>query len=282
MKQRLIFIVVLWVLFMLPSLAVFAQDPGNVDTLYVSRVNGRLPANTQHTTYVTAYHDETLGAFSIPIKFKNPQTDVKLDSARYHKDVLDSVDLKDFVINNDSGFVVAFAVWFDESFKGPFDTLFLLYFTTGPTWDPSIHNPLDTFTPPTGQGIPLDFTTTVPTSHVPHYDPPGNLDVGDDERPPSSGIPRSYGLNQNYPNPFNASTVIDFAMPRAGHVKLEIYNILGQKVKDLIDEKVTAGYKKVVWDGTNNTGKGVASGVYFYRLKVADEFTEIKKMTMLR
>ena len=75
--------------------------------------------------------------------------------------------------------------------------------------------------------------------------------------------------------------MISFALPKASDVKIEIYNILGQKVKDLVEEKVSAGYKKVVWDGKDNGGNSVASGVYFYRIKAGD-FNEVKKMTLLK
>lgn len=97
----------------------------------------------------------------------------------------------------------------------------------------------------------------------------------------SAGLPRKFELGQNYPNPFNANTVIKFDLPQSSKVKLDIYNILGQKVKSLVDEKLSAGYKKVTWDGTNQNGKSVASGVYFYRLQT-DKFIEARKMVMLK
>ncbi|EQB62849.1 MAG: Subtilisin-like protein serine protease [candidate division Zixibacteria bacterium RBG-1] len=97
----------------------------------------------------------------------------------------------------------------------------------------------------------------------------------------TAGLPKKFELGQNYPNPFNASTVIKFDLPQSSKVKLDIYNILGQKVKSLVDEKLSAGYKKVTWDGTNQNGNSVASGIYFYRLQT-DKFIEAKKMVMLK
>ncbi len=97
----------------------------------------------------------------------------------------------------------------------------------------------------------------------------------------NAGLPKKFELGQNYPNPFNASTVIKFDLPQSSRVKLDIYNILGQKVKTLVDEKLSAGFKKVVWDGTNQNGNSVASGIYFYRLQT-DKFIEAKKMVMLK
>src|SRR3990170_2276974 len=88
-----------------------------------------------------------------------------------------------------------------------------------------------------------------------------------------SSLPSKFELTQNYPNPFNAATSIQFNLPQSSKVKLEIFNILGQKVKTLVNEKLSAGYKKVTWDGTDEKGNNVASGVYFYFLN-ADKLTE--------
>jgi len=64
-------------------------------------------------------------------------------------------------------------------------------------------------------------------------------------------LPTVYSLSQNYPNPFNPSTVIEFALPKDAHVRLEVYNIIGQKVMTLVDEVRPAGYHSVKLDGTN-------------------------------
>jgi len=94
-------------------------------------------------------------------------------------------------------------------------------------------------------------------------------------------IPETFSLAQNYPNPFNARTVIRYALPRDSKVKISIYNILGQRVKVLLNEYQSAGHKTVIWDGKNQKGKEVASGVYFYKIK-ADDFTSSKKMLLLK
>ncbi len=94
--------------------------------------------------------------------------------------------------------------------------------------------------------------------------------------------PTSFSLSQNYPNPFNASTLIEFDLPQVSEVSLEIYNILGQKVRVLIKERLSPGHKQIVWDGKDETRRDVASGVYFYRLEAAGKFAEAKKMILLR
>ncbi|MBU0474069.1 MAG: T9SS type A sorting domain-containing protein [Bacteroidetes bacterium] len=89
-----------------------------------------------------------------------------------------------------------------------------------------------------------------------------------------------YKLNQNYPNPFNTSTTITFEIPKSSNVRLEIFNLLGEKVNTLINENLIAGTHSAIWKGENNEGITAASGIYFYRLKTND-FFEVKKMIYL-
>ena len=88
-------------------------------------------------------------------------------------------------------------------------------------------------------------------------------------------------MSQNYPNPFNPATTIHFALPRLSDVKLVIYNILGQRVITLVDEKLNPGEYDVVWNGNDGHGRAVSSGVYFYRIEAA-EFVNSKKMLLLK
>ncbi len=94
-------------------------------------------------------------------------------------------------------------------------------------------------------------------------------------------VPRQFALSQNYPNPFNANTQISFALPKSGQATLAVLNILGQKVSTLVDEYLTAGTKIVNWDGRDDKGRPVPSGIYFYQLR-SDEFRETKKMLVLK
>jgi hypothetical protein len=93
--------------------------------------------------------------------------------------------------------------------------------------------------------------------------------------------PQDFHLAQNYPNPFNPQTSIGYALPQDGHAELVIYNIAGQRVKTLVDEYQPAGYKTVLWDGLDEDGDQVASGVYFYKLQ-ADESCAVKKMLLMK
>ena len=94
-------------------------------------------------------------------------------------------------------------------------------------------------------------------------------------------LPETYYLGQNYPNPFNPYTIIEFGLPERSAVDLAVYNLLGQKIKTLINESLPANNYVFEWDGTNDNGVKVASGVYLYKL-ISDNYTETKKMIMLK
>ena len=94
--------------------------------------------------------------------------------------------------------------------------------------------------------------------------------------------PEVYALRNNYPNPFNPETTLKYDLPEAGDVKLEVYNMLGQVVSTLVNEHQAAGRYAIQWDATNDRGRSMSSGVYFYRVQVGDQFTDIKKMLLLK
>jgi hypothetical protein len=91
----------------------------------------------------------------------------------------------------------------------------------------------------------------------------------------------NYALKQNYPNPFNPSTTIKYNLAKTTDVKFEIYSILGSKIATLVNGKQNAGIQKVEWNGKDDSGKAVASGVYFYKISTP-EFTQTKKMMLLK
>ena len=94
-------------------------------------------------------------------------------------------------------------------------------------------------------------------------------------------LPKQFALFQNYPNPFNSGTVINYDLPVKARVRIEVFNILGQRVTTLTDGEQPAGHHRVMWDGTSSQGKAVASGVYFYKIQ-ANDFSTTKKMMLLK
>lgn len=94
-------------------------------------------------------------------------------------------------------------------------------------------------------------------------------------------LPESYSLSQNYPNPFNPTTTIEFKVAAASRVSVDIINMLGQRVRTLVDEDLAAGNYATEWDGVDYAGRKVASGVYLYRLQSGD-YIDTRKMTLLK
>jgi flagellar hook assembly protein FlgD len=98
-------------------------------------------------------------------------------------------------------------------------------------------------------------------------------------------LPGSFNLSQNYPNPFNPVTNIQFDIPAHENggiqVQLNIYNVVGQLIRTLVDETKFPGQYIAQWDGRNETGEKVPSGVYFYTL-TANKFKETRKMILLK
>jgi len=96
-----------------------------------------------------------------------------------------------------------------------------------------------------------------------------------------SFLPETYSLQQNYPNPFNPSTTIRYTLPKPSDVSLSIYNIRGELVNTLVSKPQEAGYHQLIWQGEDNQGKKISSGMYIYRI-TTPEFTSAKKMVLLK
>jgi hypothetical protein len=95
-------------------------------------------------------------------------------------------------------------------------------------------------------------------------------------------IPKEIALLQNFPNPFNPTTTIEYALPRNGHARIDIYDLLGRRIRTLVDRGEVAGSYKVVWDGKNSGEQSVASGVYFYAFVVDGILKEMKRSILLK
>lgn len=117
----------------------------------------------------------------------------------------------------------------------------------------------------------------IPAGIIPLFTP--NIMYKPEEK--SIIIPSAFSLGQNHPNPFNPSTEINFALPVASEVTLEVYNIAGQKVSTVANGFFEAGEHSVIWNSQSDNGQPLASGVYFYRLK-AGAFTDTKKMILMK
>jgi len=109
----------------------------------------------------------------------------------------------------------------------------------------------------------------------------GSLILGATSVAENTPLPTDISLEQNYPNPFNPTTEIAYALPDAREVNLNVFNLLGQNIRNLASGTQEAGYHKVIWDGKDNTGLTVPSGIYFYKL-AAGSFSQSMKMVLLK
>ncbi|RMF60996.1 MAG: T9SS C-terminal target domain-containing protein, partial [Calditrichaeota bacterium] len=138
----------------------------------------------------------------------------------------------------------------------------------------------------TGTVNPVDVTLTIgddagTTSTTAEIEVEDELDKTMAGVAKAAGLPEGYALFQNYPNPFNPETEIRFQLPEARHVVVRIYNTLGQEIRSLVDRDYAAGPHTVNWDGKDNHGQPVSSGVYLYQLH-AGEFASVRKMLLVR
>jgi hypothetical protein len=109
------------------------------------------------------------------------------------------------------------------------------------------------------------------------------LTVAVDDNHSADQLPQNFELSQNYPNPFNPSTTIKFYNPKSKTipVTVDLFNIMGQKIRTLLDGPAAPGLNRVIWDGRDGLGQPVATGIYFYRLKAAD-VTVTRKMLLMK
>jgi flagellar hook assembly protein FlgD len=137
----------------------------------------------------------------------------------------------------------------------------------------------------------LDSVVTMGTTY---YYKVGAIDKAGNEGPVSdqfslkatsveqfTGMPTTFSLDQNYPNPFNPSTQIRFALPSQAKVVLNIYSVSGELVRTLVNTDMGAGFYAVTWNGMNDNGQSVSTGVYLFRVQ-AGSFVSSKKMLLVK
>lgn len=278
MKRTMTGIVLMF--FLLPAFVLAASDPGNKDVIrfdVAERSSGTVVVS------LIIQNDEPVTAMDIPLKFGNADDAITLDKVEFPAGGrVGDFDFKIAKIDNKAKTVLIGLVSSGYSMKPAMkegdEAVALLHFT-----------------------VSKDFTIDVDASKAPQHTPTliENRDVAGGKEvidfapdfikgqiivigKPGLNLPKAYALNGNYPNPFNPKTKISFALPKASKVTLDVYNILGQKVRTLINGDMDAGYQSVEWDGTDDNGVGISSGVYLYKLKAGDSFTKVNKMTFLK
>ncbi len=124
-----------------------------------------------------------------------------------------------------------------------------------------------------------DYEGNVRIDEITLYTPDALSDIDDQDI--NTNLPNGFAIAQNYPNPFNPGTNIEYEIPIKSHIKIIVYNILGQEIKTIVDQIKSAGKYMTDWDGTDSNGKPVSSGVYYYKLE-SDGFVDSKKMVLVR
>lgn len=292
-KKSFLVLLLIFGFLTLGATSIHAQGPTEDDTVRISNVV--VDANSSVVVDVVLKSSRNLSAVTVPIVFTKENGDtMNIDC--------DSIHWSDWVWNNpsqpldytgkDTGVnyvdstkkqIDVFIYWtgFDEVLLAGSGTLFSIYFTTHEFWGGGVAK-LDTFINVLPPEKKLELVDWAYISWTPVFIPGsiGPTWVKEVETG-NSGLPEKFALNQNYPNPFNPTTVMRFALPEDSWVKVEVFNILGQKITTLVDEYLSAGYKETGWDGTDSRGNDVASGIYFYKIN-ARNFTDIKKMVLLK
>jgi len=289
MRVRNCLFVLLAVLVLLPAMAVAAGAPtkdavGIGDPVMAAAGDG---ASRRVTVPLNMDNTKQLVAMDIPLRFGQPGDGITLVNVEYASRV-DYFDEKITNIDNEDKTVIMglISMAYDankpdlETGSGP------IAYLTFDVSDPA----MESFSIASAD-IPKPAHRLMTVWHEQNAEGElsvawnDQLDFSVDVRLTSAAganpIPETYALDQNYPNPFNAGTVISFALPQAGRVKVTVFNVLGQTVRVLADEQMDPGIQRVTWDGRDENYNTASSGVYFYRI-VANDFIDTKKMTLIK
>ncbi len=289
MKSKILLAMVA-VLLTLPFVAGSAQqsdaDTGNRDTVrIVCGVKPTITVGDSVAVDIYAYTDEACLAFTLGFSWNSES--VEYSSFKWSPFMLGLAGQRKITTTTvPQNSILTGYIGLDPADAIPLDAdssrlLVTLYFKILAGATPGTVIDLDSATiPPAGPFIISNADDALPDASINPF--VVNCDVRLTVQELSSPVlPESFVLMQNNPNPFNPTTAIDFAIPKSAHTRIEVFNILGQKIKTLVNEYLGPGRKRVEWDGTDSRGNTVASGVYLYRM-TANDFTETKKMMLMK
>jgi len=258
-----------------------AKDTGNKDVL---RLSDAVYENGEWKVAVHVINDEQLAALDIPLRFAQPNENIDLVRVDFAERVADW-DFTHAQIDNEAKTVIL----------GLISELVNVRPNADMKVSASGNTKIADLVFKAGEGqVPLfaTFTTESPgheLTFIYNQEVEGKLQVQSiqpgfeanlDFKGGAEQLPTVYALSQNFPNPFNPSTSFALSLPEASDYNVRIFNITGQAVKSYSGH-LEAGVHTIVWDGRNEQGSSVASGVYFYKAE-ASGFTETRKMMMLK
>ncbi len=267
---------------------VLAQDPGAPDSIIIGDVVSDL-GDTLVEVPIYAVTDDSVAYFNLPLAFADTGSGFSIDMVYAVPDppllVLWDEIYYDFVY--EEGFLRLFGFWDTGGEDNPplltgYERVHImnLVFRIEPD-APDQYVTIDAAVDPAGGPVQLGLLDGV-TGFAPVF-VAGTITFGNPTsvEDMAEAIPTAFALKQNYPNPFNPLTLIEFALPKGQTVTLEIYNILGQRVRALITGFREAGTHTVAWNGADDRNANVPSGIYFYRLS-AGTFSQTSKMALIR
>ncbi len=271
------------VLVIFMSVVIFAQDPGNPDSLIIGVVEVPEGApSVMVPVYVVT--DDSVAQFILPIQWSSTDGQVHPAGVYYFNQLLlwdevnDSIDID----NNHLLITGVHDTGGDENPVLLTDYQRLVVMRIRIVIHPDavdqfvpISTYVDPFYGPAVFGL-VDGSTSFSPTIIDGGVTYGQVGIDDKQT-----LPSDFTLNQNYPNPFNMETEIGFSVPSRSFVTLEIYDLLGRKVNTLVLGNLEAGYYSATWDGSDRQGNPVSSGLYFYTLKSGNH-SKTMKMTLLK
>ncbi len=235
--------------------------------------------NTSFSVPINMFAVDSLVDFTLPLQITTNQPDsVRIDSVTFDPNVGDSI-----IFNEDSSIFVFIPLQPPPLPDSTYE-MGRIYMTAAPGAEQEIFT-IDTVEADIGGQLYTYELVGAGGGTVESFFTPGVITIQDvDDVTPTDvdiSLPAGFKLGQNYPNPFNPITRIGFDLPFASTTRLDIYSILGRKVKTLVDSYLSPGGYTVYWHGDDALGRKVSSGVYFYRLQAGD-FVASRKMLLLK
>jgi hypothetical protein len=256
-------------LIIVTSLFSLAQDPGNIDSLIIATVQIS-PGIPSAMIPVYAVTDDPVADLLLPLEWSSIDNDIHPGGV-YYQNILLNWDLMEDTIEIDDSHA---RVWGSHDLGGESNPtlntggqrqlVMLIRMVVHPGADEQfvpVCNYVDMIHGPALFTLEDGTTSFTPLIIC------GGLRYGAVDIPEIKSLPDKFSLEQNYPNPFNLNTEITFTVPSGSQVTLDIYDILGKKIKTLISEYLEAGYYSVRWEGVDQSGKALSSGLYFYSLE---------------
>jgi hypothetical protein len=261
----------------------FAQDPGEQDSIIIQTTQTNNPGEVFVWVYMRT--DDSIAYYNMPLQFTASGTGITFDRVEYYPPLtnwddtfFDYIEGEEFLRN--FGFMDIDSGWNPplHTNYNRLHTMNIVFNIDAGATDPQVVD-IDYYDDPVNGptifgmvGGVIEISPAIVPGAI-HY---GIVDVEEDDI-----LPTETGLAQNYPNPFNPATNVDFALPSEQHVRIDVYNILGQHIQTIADGSYPAGNHTVTWNGVNSNGENVPSGIYFYNM-VSNDFSQTNKMMLLR